>query len=68
MVLRFLTRYREGMLVGGGLFATLYAGGIVWKDYIRGQKLEIAHIDEDPEEAKRTKVYLVTGANSGKLS
>ena len=56
------------MLVGGGLFATLYAGGIVWKDYIRGQKLEIAHIDEDPEEAKRTKVYLVTGANSGKLS
>ena len=55
------------MLVGGGVFAALYGGFVVWKDSIRGKKLEISQIDEDPEEAKRTKVFLVTGANSGMI-
>ena len=65
MVLRWITRHREGMLVGGGVFAALYGGFVVWKDSIRGKKLELSQIEEDPEEAKRTKVFLVTGANSG---
>jgi len=65
MVLNFITRHREGALVGGGLFATMYGGYVFWKDSIRGKKIGIDQIEEDPTEANRTKVYLVTGANSG---
>lgn len=65
MVLSFITRHREGALVGGGLFATLYGGYVFWKDSIRGKKIGIDQIEEDPTEANRTKVFLVTGANSG---
>ena len=64
MVLSFITRHREGALVGGGLFATLYGGYVFWKDSIRGKKIGIDQIEEDPTEANRTKVFLVTGANS----
>ena len=65
MVLSYITRHRQGFLVGGGLFATLYGGFVLWKDSIRGKKSGLEQIQEDPQEAQRTKVFLVTGANSG---
>ena len=46
----------------------MYGGYVFWKDSIRGKKIGIDQIEEDPTEANRTKVYLVTGANSGIIS
>jgi hypothetical protein len=59
---------KEGILTGVGIFATIYGGVILWKDYLVGKRHRIitdSIPSEDPVEAKRQKVFLVTGANSG---
>ena len=61
---KFINRNREFLVVGGGAFATLYGGSILLNSYLTNvQKFDPE--GEDPEEANRQKVYLVTGANSG---
>ena len=60
-MLKFIYKNRDFIVYGGGLFAAFYGAMAIYKDY-RYPKVKY---EEDPEEAKRTKVYLVTGANSG---
>ena len=61
---------KERILTGVGIFATIYGGVILWKDYLIGKRYRIitdSIPSEDPVEAKRQKVFLITGANSGKI-
>ena len=57
-----------GLFTGTGLFATLYGGMVYTQEHFQRKKYR-SIIDlippEDPIEAKRQKVFLVTGANSG---
>ena len=65
---RWVNQNKERLLTGVGVFATIYGGLILWKDYIVGKRYRIitdSIPSEDPVEAKRQKVFLVTGANSG---
>ena len=62
----YVYRNRAGLLTGLSVFAVGYGGVVLWKDnLIQGKRFELP---EDPEESSRQKVFLVTGANSGKLS
>lgn len=65
MVFQFLNRNRQSLLLGGGIFCTFYGGLVLLNDKITNVKKFDTPELEDPEEAKRQKVYLVTGANSG---
>ena len=61
---------KERIFTGVGIFATIYGGVILWKDYLIGKRYRIntdSIPSEDPVEAKRQKVFLITGANSGKI-
>ena len=63
----YIVQHKEGVVTGFGVFAVIYAGGILWKDKIGGEKYDISKAmdEESPGDASRQKVYLVTGANSG---
>ena len=63
-----LYQNKERIFTGVGIFATIYGGVILWKDYLIGKRYRIitdSIPSEDLVEAKRKKVFLVTGANSG---
>ena len=66
-MLKFMSMHKEGLLVGGGAFAVLYGGIVLWKDKLVGERYDVkkALAPEDPAEANRQKVYVITGANSG---
>ena len=59
---------RGGLFTGVGLFASVYGGIVYIYEYRQREKYKnIMDLipPEDPAEAKRQKVFLVTGANSG---
>ncbi len=58
-------KHFKGIFWGAATFATLYGGAVLINDRLQNvQKYEVV-VEEDAEEAKRQKVFLVTGANSG---
>ena len=65
---KWLHQNKGGLLAGAGLFASTYGGMCYWHEYRQKKKYKsITDLipPEDPVEAKRQKVFLVTGANSG---
>ena len=67
-VTRWVNKNKERLLTGVGVIATIYGGLVLWKDYLVGKRYRIitdSIPSEDLVEAKRKKVFLVTGANSG---
>jgi hypothetical protein len=66
MAFRYIKQNREALLVGGGAFAALYGGLLLWKDKVKGGRRGIAQDLPEEEDGDRKKVYLITGANSGR--
>ena len=55
----------EKLLVGGGVICTLVGGMVVWSDYSQ-QKKSAEPAFKYPKNLEN-KVYLITGANTGKF-
>ena len=61
----FPPKMKKFAVIGSGL-CTLVGGVVIWKDRVRGDKLSSVVDDSVSEKDLQDKVYIVTGANTGK--
>ncbi len=63
----------RGLLTVGSVACSIIGGVVIWKDSIAGEKFDKDRDKEDlitvkkVRESAKDKVYVVTGANSGKV-